>query len=197
MPLGPKALVCGAVGVAEIHDFLYSWRILWPESTQPAAWLKSLEAQSGGGVSVVMNHPTANLEPVANICAVARNSNAPNHALYGLLNSSQLFETSPALQNGRFSWEGLEPRDVEHFGRALMAAVSYVQTLWGLASNDQEFTCVLSVARPEGDMRLDLNIDRPGLVFHFGSILAALAKGPLSVAGWSLALFSGRGVGGW
>jgi pimeloyl-ACP methyl ester carboxylesterase len=45
-------------------------------------------------------------------------------------------------------------------------------------------------------MRLDLDIDRPGLVFHFGSILATLAKGSLSVAGWSLALFSGRGVGG-
>jgi hypothetical protein len=156
--------------------------------------IKELEGVIHGGVTIVMHDPDE-LEIVADFCAAAIRSNAQIGTLYWLLNSHQLPQTPPT-RTLRPHWAETELNGFDDADLALMAACSYVRDLWRTATDIKDFNGVLTVARPDRDTRLDINVNQPGLVLHEGSLIATLAIGALSVFRWSLGLFSARGIGG-
>jgi hypothetical protein len=159
------------------------------------SWGEPIEELGGtiqGGTSVIM-HSLSELADMARLCALAGNSSEPMHALYGLVNSREPIDVPV---DTRFHWLEPESGDFEHMGRALGLAFSYIWDLWKAAPGTAELTCCLSIARPEHDMRLDIDVAQPGVVIHYGSLLATLVSGPLSVFVWSIGLFSSRGMAG-
>jgi pimeloyl-ACP methyl ester carboxylesterase len=162
-----------------------------PNIYHPGEKIPELEAAIDGGVSMVMHTPDE-VEAAKRVCAITTGSNAPLHAIYGMLNVSanaveQLAMITAAVSDdavSRLHWEKIETDVPAHDGQALAATLSFAHDLWKRQPSPSDLNVVLAVARPDSTDggQLEIGKGKPALVFHRGSILAALASAPLRVA---------------
>jgi hypothetical protein len=126
-----------------------------------------------------MHHPDE-MRYARAVCALTADSNAPLHAIYGMLNAER---TSPeswsVLENVRISdntdWQNVTETELSHDGHALSATLSFAHHLW--IKSPLDLNVALAVARPDSPDggALDISRGKAALVLHRGSIIATLA----------------------
>lgn len=158
-----------------------------------------------GGVTVVIHHPEE-VQGLQAICSVAGSPpEDPMRAIYRALIAPELdlgswLAWQRRLRTYSSSWREVPSTSLQDDWAALNIVLSLARDIWMNQGVGTEQLCLaMSIPDPESNSErvLEFEGEKPGLVFHKGSIIATLMKIPrlpFKVAGYAVAFFSGLGI---
>jgi hypothetical protein len=158
-----------------------------------------------GGVTVVIHHPEE-IQGLQAICSLAGSPpEDPMHAIYRALVAPELdlgswLAWQRRLRTFSSSWREVSSMSLQDDWAALNAVLSLARDIWvNQGAGADELCLAMSIPEPEANSErvLEFEGEKPGLVFHKGSIIATLMKAPrlpFKVAGYAVAFFSGLGI---